>query len=200
MDTRSLDEKRAELATINSEIGNDRSQRVLRDGAFRKLRDLRRLTLERELAAAEGAQYAEDEPLSITIGDEWHVVSNSGETILLCGDASNPESAAIQFERVAEVAWRTNDADLDHGPLLGRGLDVYGLFRVRNSEWRKTVIAAVSEHLLNFDNAWWSELEHFIVRGKGGELSCLAKNYRCREIHEPIESIRRQAAFWRNFQ
>jgi hypothetical protein len=61
----------------------------------------------------------------------------------------------------------------------------------------KTVIATMSQYLLRFDDAWGSELERFIVRGKGGELSCLAKNYRCREIREPIESIRRQAAFLR---
>jgi len=197
MDKESLDEKRADLSAIQREIDADRNQRLLRDAAFRQIRHLRRLALEREVAAAEGAQYAEDEGLSIAIGDEWYVVSNLRDAVLLNGDVGSPNSAALKFENAVEVALRTNDDDLEYGPLLGRGLDVYGLFRVRNSEWRRDVIATMSKRLLRFDIAWWNELVHFIVRGKGGELSCLARSYTCQELHEPIESIRRQAAFWK---
>lgn len=195
MDRQDLEEKRAELRAVCGEIGADRAQRLLRDEAYRKTRQLRRLVLEREISAEEGVEYADVESISIVIGDEWWVVSGSGDTALLCGDAGALGSAVVRFERVEESVFRSGDCGSGFGPMPG--LDVYGLFRVRNSEWRRRAVAAASECSLHFDASYWAGLEHYIVCGKGGGVSCLARGYSCRRVSESIESIRQRAAFWR---
>lgn len=196
MGKRSLDEKRSELEAIGREIEADRRQRLLRDEAHRKARHLRRLALEREVAAADGLEYADAAPLSMSIGDEWHLVSTSGDTVLICGDVGAPTSSLVCFHHAEEVVWRADNDDLD-GSAPHRGLDVYGLFRIHNSEWKRDLSAAMLERSLHFDEAWWDGFEHFVVRGKGGELSCLARNYTCQQVNEPIETIRHRMAFWR---
>ena len=106
----------------------------------------------------------------------------------------------MHFEHAEEVVFQASNDELENGPFVGRGLDVYGLFHIRNSEWKMGVLATMSERLLHFDKSWWDGFEHFVVRGKGGELSCLARSYKCQEVHEPIEAIRQRAAFWKTLR
>jgi len=88
------------------------------------------------------------------------------------------------------------DDDVDRNPLLGKGLGPYGLYVVRSSRWKSELLdAASSESPYRIE--WVSGFEHFILRGKGGELSCLARGYEERLVPEGILSIRERAAFWK---
>ena len=116
------------------------------------------------------------------LGLEWYVVTDGSNVVLLSGDVGKSESWALQFEGVVESMYRTDDDDMKDSPLIGHGLGLHGLFRVHNSEWKR------EGHF------------HFIVCGKGGELSCLAQRYSSRTIAEPIESIRQRVLIIRTLK
>lgn len=187
---------RAELDAILGEEEKDLRSRVLREPDVRRVRTRRRLQLERELAAAAGDEYAEELPIEHMIGHEWHVVSNLGrETALICGDVGASTSVLFHFENTEEFRVSGLNDDIDEHPLLGKGLGPYGLYMVMNSRWKSELLVR-SSSISPSREAWSSGFEHFILRGKGGELSCLARGYECRLIPEGIESIRERAAFW----
>ncbi|MEP7123734.1 MAG: hypothetical protein ABJE95_22590 [Byssovorax sp.] len=192
-----LDMKRAELAAILADEEADLRNRVLREPHIRLSRVTRRLQLERELAAATGEEYAEELPLDHVIGYEWHIVSNNARhTVVLCGDVGRETSVLFYFNytELFRVSAPGNDSGVfSYG---GNGLGVYGLYVVQNSTWRREMLAARSQDLFNYDESWWSTFQHFILRGKDCELSCLARGYECRLLSEGIESIRERAAFW----
>jgi hypothetical protein len=198
MPSSTLEEKRAELDAINKEIEEDSQRRLLRDADSRKTKRDRRMQLEREIAAGEGSQYAEPQPIGLVIGDEWHLASLfAGEAVLFCGDVDTTSSSLFRFAGVEEIRLRTYDLDIEAEGLRVKGLDVYGLFIVRNSLWRSETQAAVSKCSLNYKESSWTNVEHFIVRAKGGELSCLARSYESRSVALSIGQIRERVGFWR---
>lgn len=192
-----IEMKRAELDSILGEEEADLQSRVFRGPDVRGARAMRRLQLERELAAAAGDEYAERLPLEHVIGIEWHVVSNHGRaTALLCGDVGASTSVLFRFDNTEEFRVSGLNDDVDRHPLVGKGLGPYGLYMVRNSRWKSELLdAASSESPYRIE--WASGFEHFILRGKGGELSCLARGYEERLVPEGILSIRERAAFWK---
>lgn len=197
--SKTIVEKRAELDAILEEEDADLRSRLLRAADVRRTRTRRRLQLEREIAAAAGHEYAEELPLDHVIGDEWHIVSNNArDTVVLCGDVGGETSVLFYFDytEVFHLSLPSNDSGVF--PYGGNGLGIYGLHVIQNSKWLRDVLAERSEELFNYDEAWWSGFRHFILRGKGGELSCLARNFECRLVAESIESIRQRATFWKS--
>ena len=198
MNPTTLELKRAELDAILAEMDADLRNRLIRDPGVRRARTDRRLQLERELAAAAGDEYAEELPLDHVIGDEWHILSNQArDTIVLSGDVDDATSLLFCFNHTEgfRVDFPSNDSGVfSYG---GNGLGIYGLYVVQNSKWLRDVLAARATESSDCDEAWWGGFRHFILRGKGGELSCLARGYECRLISEGIESIRERAAFWK---
>lgn len=189
--------KQAELNAIVQEIESERARRVLADPTIRQARTERRLLLERELAAVAGDEYADQLRVDYLIGDEWHVVSNLGrETALICGDVGASTSVVFLFRNTEIFCVSGLNDDFDEHPLNGKGLGHYGLYVVRNSRWKRDLLEAAASSGSE-RKAWSSGFEHWILRGKGGELSCLAKGYQCQLIRESIELIRERAVFWK---
>jgi hypothetical protein len=194
----SILEKQAELHAILEEIASERRAQRLADADVRLARDERRLSLERELAEAAGREYAEPIPFDEVLGDEWHVVSNHGrDTALFCGDVGESTSLLVHFDHTMEfrVSGLYDDDDSTH-PLVGHGLGTVGLFRVRHSRWKHALLETASSFGTEREQ-WLSRFEHLILRGKGGELSCLAIGYRYQRVPEGIESIRARLGSWR---
>lgn len=190
--------KRAELDAILEEENADLRSRLLREANVRRTRTRRRLQLEREIAAAAGDEYAEELPLDHVIGYEWHIVSNNArDTVVICGDVGGETSVLFYFDYTEAfgVTLPSNHSGAGSHGIIGLG--IYGLYVIQNSKWLRGVLAERAEELFDYDEAWWAGFRHFILRGKGGELSCLARGYECRLISEGIESIRERAAFWK---
>jgi hypothetical protein len=189
--------KRAELDAIIKEVESERNKRILPEPKVWLVRNERQLLLERELAADAGDEYADELRIEHVIGDEWHVVSNFGrETALICGDVGASTSVLFHFKNTEEFRVSGLNDDVDRHALVGKGLGPYGLYMVKNSRWKRELLdAASSEGPQRVE--WASGFEHFILRGKGGELSCLARGYEERLISEGILSIRQRAAFWK---
>ena len=193
----SIEHKRAELAAIVAEIEADAAQRVLREPAVRQHQDERRLRLERELAQADGAEYAEPIEISFILGDEWHVLSKFGhDTVVITGDVGGSASGLVRFNRTEAFQVSGPSEDVDASAM--KGLDLYGLFVVRNSEWKRSTLAAASSEKHVQD--WLSRLDEFVLRSKGGQLRCLANDYEHRSLPVPITSIRDGIAFWERLE
>jgi hypothetical protein len=137
-------------------------------------------------------------PLDHVIGDEWHIVSNNARTtVVICGDVDAATSVLFHFDYTEElqIIFPSNDSGVcSYG---GNGLGIYGLYAIQNSKWQRDVLAARSQDLFNYGEAWWVGFRHFILRGKGADLSCLARGYEERLLSEGILSIRERAAFWK---
>lgn len=185
-----IEDKRARLDALLAEIEADTARRILADPNVRAAREQQRLTLERELASAAGIEYADELPLDVGIGEEWHLIAVGLDPSLFCGNVSEGFVTLLRFKQAEEFRLSGTCDEADASPLAGRGLGVYGLFVVRNSEWKRGLLNAISNRLVTLQDAWWSQLEHFIVRGKGGELACLARGVECRTISAGIEDIR----------
>jgi hypothetical protein len=194
-----LSRKRAELDAIHKEIEADLRRRVILDPLKRQLRTERRLTLERELAAAAGDEYAEELAIDVIIGDECYLITGFGEDVaLLCGDVGREGSVLFEFKHNEELRFGgLNDEVFESHPLYGKGMDIYGLFIVRNSRWKRELQAGNAVHTC-YSEEWWSGFEHYILRGKEGELSCLARSYGWRVLRESILELREKVAFWKN--
>jgi hypothetical protein len=197
MNDQTRSEKQSELNAIQKEIEGERHRRILPDPLVYQRRNKRRLVLERELAADSGEQYADELKIDVVIGAEWHLVSNFGrDTVLLCGDVGSVRSAAFRFKHTEEFRLSGVMDDVDVHPLIGSGLDNYGLFIVRNSIWRGELLTIASA-ASSYNPTSWSAFEHYILCGKGGELWCLARGYECRSLAESILVLRDRARFWR---
>jgi hypothetical protein len=196
MDRLTMAGKRAELDAIIKEIESERNRRILPEPKIWLMRSERQLLLERELAADAGDEYADELRIDHVVGDEWYVVSTSSrETSVICGDVNANNSVLFYFAYTDETRLRGDD-DVERNPLVGKGLGPYGLYMVKNSRWKRELLdAASSEGPERVE--WASGFEHFILRGKGGELSCLARGYEERLLSEGILSIRERAAFWK---
>lgn len=201
MDSELIEKKRAELEAIRREMEAERERRLIPDSLLQRTRDARRLVLEREVSAWAGEEYADELPVAGPIGDEWHVVSNFGrDTAVICGDVGGAGALLLCFENTEEIRVSGLHDDVDAHPLLGKGLGSAGLFVVRNSSWKRNLLRYMAESALHFDKDWWAGFEHFILRGKGGELTCLARGVESRTLADGIEALRDKARFWKQLK
>jgi hypothetical protein len=193
-----LAQKRAELDAIRKETEAELSRRVLPEPSKRRWRNERRLILERELAAATGDEYAEPLSIDLIVGDEWYLITGFvPSTALLCGDVGKEGALLLEFKHVVELRFGgLNDEVFDAHPLNGKGLGVYGIFVIRNSSWRRCLKDSMSVHP-SFSEMWWLGFEHYIIRGKGGEMACLARGCEWRVLRENIIELRDKVAFWK---
>lgn len=189
-----INEKRAELAALLAEIEDDHGRQLLRDVETRQSRRRRLLLLQREIAMETGEEYAEPLPLGHVLADEWHIVSNFGrDTVVICGDVGVGTALVIRFQHTEQFRVGT-PRDQSEGSTLS-GLGFSGLFVVRNSLWKRAAVDAVRSTGREIQD-WISGLEHFVLRNQT-ELSCLARGYEVRVVHQSIESLREAASFWK---
>jgi hypothetical protein len=196
---KALSAKQSELEYIRKEIEVELRQGFLPDLSNRRRRNERRLVLEREIAAATGDEYAEPLALDVVVGDEWHLIAGFfSSVVLLCGDVDAQGSNLFEFSHTQEIRFGgLNDEVFDSHPLNGKGLDAYGLFVVKNSRWKDQLHNAMLVHP-SYSEVWWSKIKHYILRGKGGELSCLSRGYERRALQKNILELRSRVMFWKS--
>lgn len=158
------------------------------------------LSLERQLAATRGEEYAETIPFPV----KWdcgtplpHLLRNDHRTLLAfllsepdpnwdgttvkltSAAAPTPEPLGmVEFDYcVAAKLGAPNDEVIEGHPLHGRGLEAYRAQRVINSRWIKEVEAINSVHRL-YRPERWHELQHFIFWFHDSTFECLARSYK----------------------
>lgn len=163
------------------------------------------LTLERELARAQGEEYADisDFPFAWDIGAPLpHVIADDYRTFLLFYlsvpdpnwdgtyvTVKNPASEAVEHlalvEFVRPVAFRMgtpNDEVLESHPLSGKGLDSNTAQIVRNSRWI-TELEMMNKAHQGYREETWRQLMHYVFWFHDSTFECVAESYRV-EAHQ----------------
>lgn len=162
------------------------------------------LALERNLAAAQGKEYAE----TLAFPVEWdagapmpHLMKNDRRALLafllvepdpnwdgtytaVTSPANEgPEPLGlVEFNGcISAKLGAPNDEVFEGHPLNGKGLEAYGAQRVVNSSWLKEVEKINSVHHMYRPESW-CDLNHFIFWFHDSTFECLADSYIV-EIH-----------------
>ncbi len=130
------------------------------------------LETERMLCKKEGVMYADIYDFGIKHFLNISVVADFYHTIVKIED-----DVVIQFNRVEEFKFGgINDEVIESHELDGSGMDICGSFIVENSIWIDILKKQNSIHNC-FDENYWNQLSHYIIRVKDGEFSCVANNW-----------------------
>lgn len=131
--------------------------------------------LERELCKVKNLEYVEPVALGIEMGERPVLLSRYGRSFLLNGK-SEAKTEVLVFDHVSEIKFGgINDEVLESHEFFGRGLAVVGEYIVKNSSWKNDLVRKNQVHD-NFNPDFWSELNHYLIRTKEGEFSCLAES------------------------
>ncbi len=172
-------ELQRELDQLNEDIARETKRRVMPDAKLMLERGTRILVIERKLSEIRNLEYAEEIDIDLIVGFDWYCVSSFREdTYLVCdllGDRKDKyKSVIFRFTHSVETRFGgLNDEVLDQHPLYGRGLDICGFFVVKNSEWKSSLQNKMKTHIC-YNEKFWSKVEHYLFRDKGGEMACLA--------------------------
>ena len=168
------------LQGVRSEIEQVLGRRRLEELSDMDELDGRRLELERALARIRGQEYAEPATVEAPVnwGWNWHVsLSFTADARVTCepvNPSDSADSVVFLFRNPEDCRFGgLNDEVFERHPLHGRGLDLLGLFIVRNSIWKAELEEANRAHPA-FDEQYWARLSHYILRGKAGEFACIA--------------------------
>lgn len=190
-------ELQRELDQLNEDIARETKQRVMPDAKLMLERGTRILLIERKLSEIRNLEYAEEIGIDLIVGFDWYCVSSFTEdTYLVCdlpGDRQDKyKSAIFRFTHSMETRFGgLNDEVLDQHPLYGRGLDICGFFVVKNSEWKSSLQNKMKTHEC-YNEKFWSEVEHYLFRDKGGEIACLATDIDYRLSSDSVDDFRKR--------
>jgi hypothetical protein len=157
------------------------------------------LRLERQLAAANGAEYAEpfDFPFQWDSGVPMpHLMANEHRVLLAFllsqadpnweggyvksarpSDEAPKPLALVVFERCTSTRLGDpNDEVLDGHPLDGKGLEPYTAQRVINSRWLKEIELINRLHHMYRPESW-RDLYHYIFWFHDSTFECIARSY-----------------------
>lgn len=162
--------------------------------SFDELRqyDIEILSIERNICGLKKEEYAVPIDLGVNICENPILVSNYGVAFLfIIVDTS--KTAVLAFESVEELLFGgINDEVFESHNLVGRGLDVYGEYMIKNSTLKSELRQKNQAHDC-YDEAYWNNLEHYLIRTKDGEFSCLAKSFSLKvydlAIEEAVSSL-----------
>lgn len=162
------------------------------------------LSLERQLAAQKGDEYAEpcDFPLKWDIGAPMPHLMMSEDRALLAFLLSEPDPSwdgsyvtikspadeqaeplgLVEFEYCTSARLGApNDEVFEGHPLNGKGLEAYSAQRVINSRWLKEIEKINSIHRMYRPDSW-RDRTHFIFWFHDSTFECIAKSYKV-EVH-----------------
>jgi hypothetical protein len=167
------------------------------------------LRLERQLAAANGEQYAEPcgFPLSWDGGTPMpHLMVNDLKALLafrlsdpgpVCeashvankGDDRPRPLGLVEFDFCVSARLGTpNDEVFDGHPLNGKGLEAFGAQRVVNSHWLEELEAINRVHL-QYRPESWREQTHFIFWFHDSTFECVARSYKTQTHHTSMRAL-----------
>ena len=158
------------------------------------------LLLERQLAAANGEEYAEpcDFPLKWDIGAPLPHLMVSDNRALLAFLLNEPDPAwdgtyvtvknpadeqpeplaLVEFDFcISAKLGAPNDEVFDGHPLSGKGLEAYTAQRVVNSRWLKEIEKINSVHY-RYRPESWRDLTHFVFWFHDKTFECIARSYK----------------------
>lgn len=158
------------------------------------------LSLERQLAAKKGDEYAEpcDFPLKWDAGAPMpHLIVNDHRALLAFllraadpnwdgsyvtikspADAQAEPLALVEFERcISARLGAPNDEVFTGHPLNGKGLEAYRAQRVVNSRWLTEIEKINSVHDRYRPDSW-RDLNHFIFWFHDSTFECIARSYK----------------------
>lgn len=213
MSIEKLEQELAEAREHEKEVCKELSFPPRNDPAWQKYdaASNRVLTLERELAAAKGEEYAVplDFPVRWDVGAPLpYLLRNDYKTFLTfyiaepdpdwdgtyvkVKDPASGEDeslALVEFAGCVSAKLGTpNDEVLDGHPLHGRGLDSYTAQRVINSRWLAAAEEINSVHRC-YDREHWQELNHYVFWFHDTTFECLARSYTVEPFREDMESL-----------
>lgn len=158
------------------------------------------LSLERQLAAAKGEEYAEtlNFPVKWDTGAPLPFLFMSDLKTFLTFYVSEPDPnwdgsyvtvkdpadktveslAVVEFHRCSSAKMGTpNDEVFEGHPLNGKGLEAYTAQVVRNSRWLASLQAINSVHS-QYDPARWKDQKHFVFWFHDSTFECVAESYK----------------------
>jgi hypothetical protein len=168
-------------------------------------------SLERQLAAARGQEYAEpfDFPVKWDVGAPMpHLLANGQHTFLVfyvrVDDPNwngtyvkirNPEAdfaeplAVAQFHRCVSAKLGDPNDEVLHGhPLADKGLEGYTAQIVRNSKWISELEAVNKVHS-NYKPELWRSFNHYIFWFHDETFECVAKSYEVEVVNESMPEL-----------
>lgn len=167
------------------------------------------LSLERQLAAARGEEYAEPcgfpfewdtgEPMPhLLVSDHRTLLSFllnepdpawDGTYIKSIGMEQPEPLALVEFERCVSAKLGAPNDEVFHGhPLSGKGCEPYSAQQVVNSRWIKEIEAINSVHS-QYRAEHWRDLHHFIFWFHDTTFECIARSYKVETHRISIRSL-----------
>ncbi len=174
------------LSALKDEREELRQKRLA--GSFDELNqyDSEILSIERNICDLKKEEYAVPIDLGVNICENPILVSNYGVALLFI-IVDNSKTAVLAFESVEEVLFGgLNDEVFESHSMIGRGLDVYGEYIIKNSTLKSELRQKNKVHDC-YDEVYWNNLEHYLIRTKDGEFSCLAKSFSLKVYDLAIE-------------
>lgn len=141
------------------------------------------LQLERELAFAEGRQYADPYNWDVpwTVASEFEACYSGIHQSWIaynCLKSESPENTQIAIVRLVHAyglrAGGSNDEVIEGHPLFGSGIHNYGAFVIRNSNWIENEYRINSVHE-QFSQSQWKDLRHFMWTFHDGIVEAIAE-------------------------
>jgi hypothetical protein len=171
------------------------------------------LSLERQLAAKKGDEYAEPcgFPLKWDVGAPMpHLIVNDHRallgfllrepdpnwdgtyvTIKSPSDAQPEPLALVEFERcISARLGAPNDEVFSGHPLHGKGLEGYTAQRVVNSRWLKEIEKINSVHTMYRPESW-RDLNHFVFWFHDSTFECIARSYKVETYRTSMKDLLR---------
>lgn len=169
------------------------------------------LSLERELAAAKGEEYAMplEFPVKWSVGAPLpHIIRSDDKTFLTfyidipdpnwdgtCvtvkdpGDGSIESLALVEFYQcVSAKLGAPNDEVFSGHPLYGKGLEGYTAQVVQNSRWIAELEAINQVHDY-YKPDFWRTLKHYVFWFHDSTFECIAKSYNVEIFHESMSDL-----------
>lgn len=136
------------------------------------------LGVERLICRNKGVEYAEPYDFGIESFFDMSLDANLNSATIKVNDM------AIKFSEVIELCFGgINDELFDSHVYKGMGMDICGSFIIKNSSWVKRLQNQNSIHNC-YDENYWIDFNHYIIRVKDGEFSCVAKGWK---LIEPVK-------------
>jgi hypothetical protein len=169
------------------------------------------LDLERQIAAANGEEYAEplDFPVKWDVGAPLpHLLVNDyrallafllkepdpnwdGSYMTLKGTQSEAAEplALVEFDRCLSARLGApNDEVFEGHPLHGKGMQGYTAQRVINSRWLKELEAINSVHR-QYRPDFWRDLHHYVFWFHDSTFECVARSFRVATFRESWKAM-----------
>ena len=130
------------------------------------------LEVERRISDKKNDEFAQVFDFGIKYFNNIEVTSDFFNTVVkLENDIS------IKFIGTVELYFGgINDEVFESHQLFGKGMDICGSFKVINSNWIKKLQFQNSIHE-GYKSENWKNINHYIIRSKEGEFSCIASSW-----------------------